>query len=79
MSYIKATRVSDWKLHLASVRSMLPWMFAYDRVNYSRYLSTYWVEMSTLEQTHPGRYTSLCNMDKFLYYQNFQEPSALLG
>ena len=56
MSYIKATRTSDWTLHLASVRSMLPWMFAYDRVNYSRYLSAYWIEMSSLEQTHPGIY-----------------------
>ena len=32
---------------------MLPWVFAYDRTNYARYLSVYWCEMTTLPQTHP--------------------------
>jgi hypothetical protein len=33
---------------------MLPWLFAADRVNYSRYASVYWLEMNMLEKTHPG-------------------------
>jgi hypothetical protein len=33
---------------------MLPWFFAYDRVNYSRYLSLYWCEMMALPESHPA-------------------------
>jgi hypothetical protein len=51
--YIRATRTSDWKLHLSSLRSMIPWFFATDRVNYSRYAPCYWLEMLCLERTHP--------------------------
>ena len=54
--FIRATRQSDWKLHIASVRSMLPWYFAYDRTHYSRYLPAYWVEMQNLPVTHPETY-----------------------
>ena len=48
-----ATREGNWILHLASVREMLPWVFAYDRTNYARYLSVYWCELTNLPQTHP--------------------------
>ena len=51
--YIRATRTTDWSLHLSSLRSMIPWFFATDCVNYSRYASSYWIEMICLEQTNP--------------------------
>lgn len=35
--FIRATRVSDWDLHLATIQEMLPWFFAYNRTNYCRY------------------------------------------
>ena len=44
----------DWDLHLAAFRAMIPWFFACDRTNYARYGSAYWVEMTTLDQAHPG-------------------------
>ena len=52
LTFLRATRTSDWELHLASVRFMLPWFFAYDRTNYARYLPVYWLEMVNLPQTH---------------------------
>lgn len=36
LTFIRATRQSDWSLHLNAVRVMMPWYFAYDRVNYAR-------------------------------------------
>lgn len=54
--FLRGTRADDWYLHLSAVRSMLPWFFAYDRVNYQRYLTAYWLEMNLLEHTHPGEY-----------------------
>ena len=50
---IRATRTTDWSLHLSSLRSMIPWFFATDCVNYSRYASSYWIEMMCLEKTNP--------------------------
>ena len=54
--FIRATRTSDWNLHLSTLRSMIPWFFVTDRVNYSRYSPCYWLEMSLLESTHPCEY-----------------------
>ncbi len=51
--YIRATRTTDWYLHLSSLKSMIPWFFATDRVNYSRYASCFWLEMMCLERTNP--------------------------
>ena len=36
LNFIRATRTADWCLHLASLKMMLPWFFAYDRTNYAR-------------------------------------------
>lgn len=36
LTFIRATRESDWDLHLATIQHMLPWFFSYNRTNYSR-------------------------------------------
>ena len=36
--------------YLTSIHVMLPWMFAYDSLHYSRYLSLYWLEMNNLDE-----------------------------
>ena len=50
---IRATRQGLWQLHLQCIHQLLPWLFAYDRTNYCRYLPAYWCEMMMLPQTHP--------------------------
>ena len=52
--FIRATRENNWELHLSAVRSMLPWFFVADHVNYARYGSIYWLEMICMDTTHPG-------------------------
>ncbi|XP_071817001.1 uncharacterized protein [Apostichopus japonicus] len=54
LNFIRATRTGNFKLHLAAIRSMLPWMCAYDRHNYMRYCSVYWLEMMVLPNTYPS-------------------------
>lgn len=54
--FLRATRDNDWSLHLAAVRSMLPWFFSCDRVHYARYGTAYWMEMSCIDKTHPGNF-----------------------
>ena len=39
--------------NLASVRAMIPWCFAYDRLNYARYLPYYYAQIYRLPTTLP--------------------------
>ena len=59
LDFIRSSRQGNWALHLSSIRQMLPWMFAYDRVNYCRYMSVYWCEMMALEDSHPTAHEEL--------------------
>ena len=43
---IRATRTTDWRLHLSSLRAMVSCFLATDWVNYSRYASCYWMDWS---------------------------------
>lgn len=54
LRFIRSTREGNWTLHLACIRDMIPWMFAYNRTTYSRYLPVYWCDMMTLEEKHPA-------------------------
>ena len=38
---------------------MIPWCFAYDRINYARYVPVYLKEMHELKDTHPFSYEHL--------------------
>jgi len=60
LSFTRATREGNWNLHLECIRHMLPWFFAYDRVNYSRFLTVYLAEMYNLPNKHPAAYEALC-------------------
>ena len=53
LTQIRATRTTDWRLHLSSLRAMISWFFAADWVNYSRYASCYLMEIMCVEKTHP--------------------------
>lgn len=64
LRFIRATRSTNWDLHLDSLREMIPWYFAYDRINYSRYLCAYWLEMKALRISHPGK-------DYYITFVNF--------
>ncbi|XP_078353848.1 uncharacterized protein LOC144638526 [Oculina patagonica] len=58
---IRSSREGNWMLHLYAIRAVLPWCFAYDRVNYSRYLSVYYTEMTRLSIDHPDVHVQLEN------------------
>lgn len=53
LDLIRASREGDLDLHLSGIRRMIPWCFAYDNINYARYLSWYYSEMVALPQKHP--------------------------
>lgn len=53
LGLIRASREGNWMLHLACIRKMIPWCFAYDKLNYARYLSYYYATMTQLSENHP--------------------------
>jgi hypothetical protein len=53
LRFIRSERDGNWKLHLNSVAEMLPFFFAYDRTNYSRWASIYLADMNRLPETAP--------------------------
>ena len=59
LAFIRSIRTGDWTLHCSCLRSMLPWIYAYDRVNYARYMTIYVSEMEQLEKTHPTAHREL--------------------
>ena len=59
--FVESSCKGHWKLHLACIRAMLPWMFVYNRTNYSCFMSYYWCQMRVLESTHPMVHEELAN------------------
>ena len=48
---------SNWELHLSEIRRGLPLCFAFDRVNYKRWLPLYYEDCLALHQTFPMFYS----------------------
>ena len=61
LNLIRASREGNWYLHLSSIKEMIPWCFAYSRINYSRYLPWYYRQMQSLPLTHPELHNYLMN------------------
>lgn len=53
LGLIRATREGNWMLHLACIREIIPWCFAYDKLNYAHFLPYYYAMMKQLPVDHP--------------------------
>ncbi|KAL8572154.1 hypothetical protein ACOMHN_057829 [Nucella lapillus] len=56
LGLIRASHEGDWDLHLHAIRLMISWCFAYDRLNYARYLPAYYAQMTNLAASQPEIY-----------------------
>ena len=50
LEFIRAEREGDWELHLKVTTKMIPYFFAMDRMNYSRWLPVYIMDMRNLQE-----------------------------
>ena len=50
---VRASTEGDWTLHLSCIRQILPWCFAYDAINYARFMSVFCSDMKSLQEEHP--------------------------
>ena len=53
LGLLRTSLEGDWDLHLHSIRMMISWCFAYDKMNYSRYLTPYFAQMTNLGDKNP--------------------------
>ncbi|KAL8619632.1 hypothetical protein ACOMHN_019687 [Nucella lapillus] len=56
LGLLRASREGEWDLHLHAIRLMIPWCFAYDKLNYARYLPAYYAQMTNLAASQPEIY-----------------------
>ena len=49
----RSLKLGKWEAHLEATKMMIPYFFAYDRQNYSRFLTYYWADMMNLPTSHP--------------------------
>ena len=56
LNLLAATRSGNWHLFLETIRDVIPYAFAYDNINYSRYLTTMFGDMLSLESKFPEVY-----------------------
>ena len=56
LDLINATMMGNWELYLAYIEAVIPWIFAYDRQNYARYLVPYLNDMRALPIVMPEVY-----------------------
>ena len=61
LGLLRASREGNWELHLFAIRKMIPWCFAYDLLNYARYLPAYYAHMINLQTDHPQVYQHFSN------------------
>lgn len=53
LQFVGFTRKGNYKGYLDSIRRLLPWFFALDHMNYSRWLSVHLRDLANLEKIHP--------------------------
>ena len=56
MQYIRSIREGNFPLYVQSIGQLMPWFFAMDQYNYSRWVPVHIRDMLTLPQRHPEVY-----------------------
>lgn len=49
LTFIRAVRTGNWKLHLEALEVFTKYFFAHDRLNYARMIPMYLADMASLE------------------------------
>ena len=64
----KSFREADWDLHLSAVHRAIPLCFAFDRINYARWLPIYYEDCLSLPETFPDIHSSFMNGDFIVHH-----------
>ena len=56
LQFIRSIRERDFKMYIQTLLKLAPWLFAFDHVNYSRWLPVHISDMVNLQTKHPSVY-----------------------
>ena len=56
LQFIRSIRERNFQMYIQSLLKVIPWLFAFDHVNYARWLSVHISDMVNLQTTHPEVY-----------------------
>ena len=59
--FLRTVREGDFLLYTASIKKLLPWMFALDHIHYARWLTVHHYDMEILSTTNPDIFKESCN------------------
>ena len=76
-TFIRATRVGLWELHLSSLDALCKYFFAYDKQKYARLVPLYLAEMKALQSTDPDIHQEFIG-GNFVVNKN-QNPFCAIG
>ena len=66
LQFVKATREGNFQVYLQVLGKVLPWFFAMNLSNYSRWLPVHVRDLLRLEKTHPTLFTEFSAHGKFV-------------
>ena len=70
LNFVPAKQIGNLILHFKSAVDMLSWYFAYDHLNYDKYLPVYTYEMLAIPDIHASIAEHLDNGDFVVQQQN---------
>ena len=56
LEFIRSIRERNFQMYIQTLLNLVPWLFAFDHVNYSRWLPIHISDMVNLQTTHPEVY-----------------------
>jgi len=78
LTFIRAVRTGDWKLHPKALELFTKNVFAHDRLNYVRMIPLYLAEMASLETSDPEIYAEFLQ-GNWVVNKNLSVPFCALG
>ena len=76
LAFVQSLRSSDFTMYFDALVRLVPWFFALDRPNYSRWLSVHIRDMQSLPSTHPAVVEQF-KAGKFTFRKSCRSFSAL--
>ena len=75
--FLRSIRTGDFKLYTVSLERILPWIFVFDHIHYSRWLPVHHQDMKTLRENNNVIYEEFVNNGNFVVHRTRNPFSAM--
>ena len=66
LTFLRSIRSADFKLYVASLKKILPWIFLFDHFHYARWLTIHHHDMEVLKDINPQIYEEFVTNGNFV-------------